>query len=100
MTAGPRPAWFREAEAIEQVWPFDSVLELVQMRILCRGGVTRQDFDAAVRALEYRRGPDYGTEWGYVRTVMLNRAAERVLDESARQRAEKLAEAGANDGGR
>ena len=87
LPAGPPPAWFLEAQAIAEAWgPFESELEVIQLRILCRGGVVREDFNAALRALDYRRGPVTGTEWGYVRAVMLNRAADRVLDESAARR--------------
>jgi hypothetical protein len=57
----------------------------MELLVLCRGGVTLDDFEFARAAL--LRSWRVNEEWGYLRTVMLCHRAERLV-----VRAEALAE--------
>lgn len=54
-----------------------------ELRILLAGGVEPRDFEAAVDIwIGTRQNYSKSTDWGYIRTVALRKAAERKLAQS------------------
>lgn len=66
--------------AVQEIEHMIGILEPVQqaeLDILFRGGVTPADVQAAIHT--WGRAHHVAEDWGYLRTVMLRRAAEREL---------------------
>ena len=72
-----------EWNAIARDWGcFETVEQQAELLVLCRGGVTKADYDFAARSLDRkRRAYPIGDRWGYLRTVMLCHRAERIADQ-------------------
>lgn len=54
-------------------------IELTELSILTQGGVTAADVEHALDAWARARYRAGGSDWGYLRAVMLRRAADRML---------------------